>query len=46
MRITRIDHVAVCVANLDERLPQWLELLGLSAGPREYVDGLARRATI
>ena len=27
--ITRIDHVAVCVADLDERLPSWLELLGL-----------------
>jgi methylmalonyl-CoA epimerase len=38
VRITRIDHVAVCVANIDERLPQWLELLGLSPGAREYVD--------
>jgi methylmalonyl-CoA epimerase len=38
LRITRIDHVAVCVANLDEQLPKWLELLGLQAGAREYVD--------
>ena len=38
MRITRIDHVAVCVANLDEQLPKWLELLGLQPGAREYVD--------
>jgi methylmalonyl-CoA/ethylmalonyl-CoA epimerase len=38
VRITRIDHVAVCVADLDKQLPSWLELLGLSPGPREYVD--------
>jgi methylmalonyl-CoA epimerase len=38
LRITRIDHVAVCVANLDEQLPKWLELLGLQPGAREYVD--------
>ena len=38
MRITRIDHVAVCVGNIDQALPKWLELLGLSAGPREFVE--------
>ncbi len=38
MRITRIDHVAVCVGNIDHALPDWLGLLGLSAGPREYVE--------
>ncbi len=38
MRITRIDHVAVCVANIDHQLPSWLNLLGLAAGPREYVE--------
>ena len=38
MRITRIDHVAVCVANIDKSLPEWLNLLGLSAGAREYVE--------
>jgi methylmalonyl-CoA epimerase len=38
MRITRIDHVAVCVANIDHALPDWLNLLGLSAGAREFVE--------
>jgi methylmalonyl-CoA/ethylmalonyl-CoA epimerase len=37
MRITRIDHVAVCVRDLDAALPPWLKMLGLAAGPREYV---------
>jgi len=39
MRITRIDHVAVCVANMERALPDWLNLLGLSAGAREFVEG-------
>jgi methylmalonyl-CoA epimerase len=38
MRITRIDHVAVCVPAIDAALPSWLELLGLKVGAREYVE--------
>jgi len=38
MRITRIDHVAVCVADLDKALPPWLKILGLTMGPRELVE--------
>jgi methylmalonyl-CoA/ethylmalonyl-CoA epimerase len=38
MKITRIDHVAVCVGDLDAALPSWLSLLGLSPGPREFVE--------
>src|SRR6476646_7088353 len=38
MRITRIDHIAVCTSNLDGALPTWLTMLGLSVGPREYVE--------
>ncbi len=38
MRITRIDHVAVCVKDLDAALPPWLKLLGLMHGPREFVE--------
>jgi hypothetical protein len=38
MRITRIDHVAVCVADLDKSLPAWIRMLGLSIGPREFVE--------
>ncbi|MFI5290961.1 MAG: hypothetical protein ACHQ17_14980, partial [Polyangia bacterium] len=37
MRITRIDHVAVCTAELDPALPPWLSVLGLTLGPREFV---------
>jgi methylmalonyl-CoA/ethylmalonyl-CoA epimerase len=38
VRITRIDHIAVCVTNLDHSLPTWVNMLGLSAGPREFVE--------
>lgn len=38
MRITRIDHVAVCVADLDRALPPWLKIFGLNLGPREFVE--------
>lgn len=38
MRITRIDHVAVCVPDLDKALPAWIRMLGLSVGPREFVE--------
>jgi methylmalonyl-CoA/ethylmalonyl-CoA epimerase len=38
MRITRIDHVAVCVPDLDKALSPWLKILGLKLGPREFVE--------
>jgi methylmalonyl-CoA/ethylmalonyl-CoA epimerase len=38
MKITRIDHVAVCVGDLDQALPPWLKILGLTQGPREMVE--------
>lgn len=38
MKITRIDHVGVCVKDLDAAIPLWLKLLtGLELGSREYV---------
>ena len=38
MKITRIDHVGVCVKDLDATIPLWLKLLtGLELGSREYV---------
>ena len=38
MKITRIDHVGVCVASMDQAIPLWLRLLtGLSEGSREVV---------
>lgn len=40
MKILRIDHVALCVPELDPAIAQWQAVLGafgLVAGPREYV---------
>jgi methylmalonyl-CoA/ethylmalonyl-CoA epimerase len=37
MKILRIDHVAVCASDLSSRLAEWQAVLGLLAGPREYV---------
>ncbi len=37
MKILRIDHIAVCVTELDPALQQWQNVLGLLGGPREYV---------
>ncbi len=38
MRILGIDHVAICSQSLDAQIPAWMKLLGLSLGPREYVE--------
>jgi len=38
MKITRIDHVGVCVGNMDQAIPLWLRLLtGLTEASREVV---------
>ena len=38
MKVTRIDHVGVCVRDMDAAIPLWLKLLtGLTLGSREYV---------
>jgi methylmalonyl-CoA/ethylmalonyl-CoA epimerase len=38
VKITRIDHVGVCVGDMDKAIPLWLRLLtGLTQGSREYV---------
>jgi methylmalonyl-CoA/ethylmalonyl-CoA epimerase len=38
MKITRIDHIGICVGDLDAALPLWLRLLtGLHQGSREVV---------
>ncbi|MBL9005182.1 MAG: VOC family protein [Myxococcales bacterium] len=37
MRILRIDHVALAAPDIDTALPLWVDVLGLTAGPREYV---------
>ena len=37
MKIVRIDHIAICVSELEPALAQWQTVLGLLGGPREYV---------
>lgn len=37
MQILRIDHVALCVPELDTALASWQAVLPLLGGPREYV---------
>ena len=44
MKIVRIDHIAICVPELEPALAQWQALLGLVAGPREYVPSQVTEA--
>jgi len=45
MKITRIDHVGVCVGNMDVAIPLWLRLLtGLTPASREVVASHATEA--
>ena len=37
MKILRIDHIALCVPEIEPALQQWQATLGLLLGPREYV---------
>jgi methylmalonyl-CoA/ethylmalonyl-CoA epimerase len=37
-KITHIDHVAICVGDLDEAMNRWRSLFGLSAAEREIVE--------
>lgn len=37
MKIVRIDHVALCVPELDSAISSWQSVLPLLLGPREYV---------
>ncbi|MEO6951338.1 MAG: VOC family protein [Polyangia bacterium] len=45
MKVTRIDHVGVCVRDMDAAIPLWLKLLtGLTLGAREYVPAAQTEA--
>jgi methylmalonyl-CoA/ethylmalonyl-CoA epimerase len=46
LKIKRIDHVAVCVADIDAALPKWAEVLGLHAKEREVVDSQKTEAAL
>lgn len=37
MKITRIDHIAICVPEIAPAFSLFQDVLGLIAGPREYV---------
>lgn len=37
MKILRIDHIALCVPEIEPALAQWQAVLGLLTGPHEYV---------
>jgi methylmalonyl-CoA/ethylmalonyl-CoA epimerase len=38
LKIKKIDHVSVCVRDVDEAAATWQALFGLSPGPRESVE--------
>jgi methylmalonyl-CoA/ethylmalonyl-CoA epimerase len=37
MKIIRIDHIAICVSEIEPARSQWQTVLGLLGGPAEYV---------
>ena len=45
-RIKKIDHVAVCVDDLDASAARWSALLGLEIGVREVVDAQKTEAVL
>ena len=48
LKIRKIDHVAVCVADIDEAAARWREVLGLQldAGQREVVESQQTEAAL
>ena len=46
LKIKRLDHVAVCVADIDEACARWRAAFGLEAGPRELVASQKTEAVL
>jgi methylmalonyl-CoA/ethylmalonyl-CoA epimerase len=46
IRVKKIDHVAVCVRDLDEAIAKYKALLGLEPGPREIVASQKTEAVL
>ena len=46
LRIKKIDHVAVCVKDLDEAAAKYAELFGLAARERELVESQKTEAVL
>jgi methylmalonyl-CoA/ethylmalonyl-CoA epimerase len=46
LKIKRIDHVAICVPDIDAALPKYKEVLGLQAREREVVASQKTEAAL
>jgi methylmalonyl-CoA/ethylmalonyl-CoA epimerase len=46
LKIKKLDHVAVCVADLDEASARWRAAFGLQPGAREVVDSQRTEALL
>jgi methylmalonyl-CoA/ethylmalonyl-CoA epimerase len=46
LKIKRLDHVAVCVADIDEALARWQSVFGLQARERETVASQKTEAAL
>jgi methylmalonyl-CoA/ethylmalonyl-CoA epimerase len=46
LKIKRIDHVAICVADIDAVIPKYKEVLGLAVKEREVVDSQKTEAAL
>lgn len=46
LKIKRIDHVAICVADIDAVLPKYRQVLGLEVGEREVVESQKTEAAL
>lgn len=46
LKIKKIDHVAIAVANVDEALAKWREAFGLEATVREVVESQKTEAVL
>jgi methylmalonyl-CoA/ethylmalonyl-CoA epimerase len=46
LRIKKIDHIAICVADTDEAIAKYKQVLGVEADVREVVESQKTEATL
>src|SRR5271167_1464701 len=46
LKIKKIDHVAICVPDIDEAILRWGTLLGIAPGSREHVESQQTEAVL
>jgi methylmalonyl-CoA/ethylmalonyl-CoA epimerase len=46
LKIRKIDHVAICVPEIDEALGRWRTLFGVQPGAREWVESQKTEALV